>query len=103
MLDFENLTNHGGLTCPAQTAENEYLALWLAVDKIMQLPEALAPAISENRCCKGTQGFTGADICGKCGKTCGLILYKIIPHYTLKVKGIMGYDSVRAFVKSESR
>ena len=73
----KNLTNHGGLTCPAQTAENEYLVLRLAVDKIMQLPEARAPAIAEHRCRKGTQGFAGADICGKCGKTCGFCLWPL--------------------------
>ena len=31
----------------------------------MQLPEAFAPAIDANRCCKGTQRLAGADIGSK--------------------------------------
>ena len=64
----ENLADHGGLPRPAQAVENEHLVLRLAVDKVVQLPEALAPAIAANRCRKGTQRLAGADIGGKRGK-----------------------------------
>ena len=61
----ENLADHGGFPCPAQAVENEHLVLRLAVDKVVQLPEALAPAIAANRCRKGTQRLAGADIGSK--------------------------------------
>jgi len=61
----ENLADHGGFSRPAQTVEDEYLILRITVDKIMQLPEAFAPAIDANRCCKGTQRLAGADIGSK--------------------------------------
>ena len=64
----ENLTDHGGLSRPAQAVEDEHLVLRLTVDKVVQLPEALAPAIAANRCRKGTQRITGADIGDKRGK-----------------------------------
>ncbi len=64
----KNLPDHGGFTRPAQAVENEHLVLRLAVDKVVQLPEALAPAIAANRRRKGTQRLTGADIGGKRGK-----------------------------------
>ena len=64
----ENLADHGGFPRPAQAVENEHLVLRLAVDKVVQLPEALAPAIAANRCRKGTQRLAGADIGGKRGK-----------------------------------
>ena len=61
----ENLADHGGLSRPAQTVEDEYFVLRLTVDKVVQLPEALAPAIAANRRREGTQCLTGADIGGK--------------------------------------
>ena len=61
----ENLADHGGFPRPAQAVENEHLVLRLAVDKVVQLPEALAPAIAANRCRKGTQRLAGADIGSK--------------------------------------
>ena len=61
----ENLADHSGFPRPAQAVEDEYLVLRLAVDKVVQLPEALAPAIAANRCRKGTQRLAGADIGGK--------------------------------------
>ena len=64
----ENLADHSGFPRPAQAVENEHLVLRLTVDKVVQLPEALAPAIAANRCRKGTQRLAGADIGGKCGK-----------------------------------
>ena len=64
----ENLADHGGFPRPAQAVENEHLVLRLAADKVVQLPEALAPAIAANRCRKGTQRLAGADIGGKRGK-----------------------------------
>ena len=42
----KNLADHGGFPRPAQAVENEHLVLRLAVDKVVQLPEALAPATS---------------------------------------------------------
>ena len=64
----KNLADHGGFPRPAQAVENEHLVLRLAADKVVQLPEALAPAIAANRRRKGTQRFAGADIGGKRGK-----------------------------------
>ena len=64
----KNLADHGGFPRPAQAVENEYLVLRLAVDKVVQLPEALAPAIATNRCRKGTQRLASADIGDKRGK-----------------------------------
>ena len=64
----ENLADHGGFPCPAQAVENKHLVLRLAVDKVVQLPEALAPAIAANRRRKGTQRLAGADIGGKRGR-----------------------------------
>ena len=64
----ENLADHGGFPRPAQAVEDEHLVLRLAADKVVQLPEALAPAIAANRCRKGTQRLAGADIGGKRGK-----------------------------------
>ena len=64
----KNLADHGGFSRPAQAVENEHLVLWLAADKVVQLPEALALAIGPNRRCKGAQRFAGADIGGKRGK-----------------------------------
>ena len=64
----KNLADHGGFPRPAQAVENEHLVLRLAVDKVVQLPEALAPAIAANRCREGTQRLAGADIGGKRGK-----------------------------------
>ena len=64
----KNLADHGGFTRPAQAIEDEHLVLRLAADKIVQLPEALAPAIAANRCREGTQRLAGADIGGKRGK-----------------------------------
>ena len=61
----KNLADHGGFPCPAQAVENEHLVLRLAVDKVVQLPEALAPAIATDRCRKGTQRLAGADIGSK--------------------------------------
>ena len=64
----KNLADHGGLSRPAQAVENEHLVLRLTIDKIMQLPETLAPAIAADRRRKGTQRLAGADIGGKRGK-----------------------------------
>ena len=64
----ENLADHSGFPRPAQAVENEHLVLRLTVDKVVQLPEALAPAIAANRCRKGAQRLAGADIGGKRGK-----------------------------------
>ena len=64
----ENLADHGGFPCPAQAVENKHLVLRLAADKVVQLPEALAPAIAANRRRKGTQRLAGADIGGKRGR-----------------------------------
>ena len=64
----KNLTDHGGFPRPAQAVENEHLVLRLAVDKVVQLPEALAPAIAANRCREGPQRLAGADIGGKRGR-----------------------------------
>ena len=61
----KNLADHGGLSRPAQAVEDEHLVLRLAVDKVVQLPEALAPAIAANRRREGTQCLAGADIGGK--------------------------------------
>ena len=61
----KNLADHGGFPRPAQAVENEYLVLRLTVDKVVQLPKALAPAIAANRCSKGTQRLAGADIGSK--------------------------------------
>ena len=61
----KNLANHGGFPRPAQAVEDEHLVLRLAVDKVVQLPEALAPAIAANRRRKGTQRLAGADVGGK--------------------------------------
>ena len=64
----KNLADHGGLSRPAQAVEDEHLVLRLAVDKVVQLPEALAPAIAANRRREGTQCLAGADIGGKRGR-----------------------------------
>ena len=64
----EDLADHSGFPRSAQAVEDEYLVLRLAVDKVVQLPEALAPAIAANRCRKGTQRLASADIGGKRGK-----------------------------------
>ena len=64
----ENLADHGGLSRPTQAVEDEHLVLRLSVDKVVQLPETLAPAIAANRRRKGTQRLAGADIGGKRGK-----------------------------------
>ena len=64
----KNLADHGGFPRPAQAVENEHLVLRLTADKVVQLLEALAPAIAANRRRKGTQRFAGADIGGKRGK-----------------------------------
>jgi len=64
----KNLADHSGFPRPTQAVEGEHLVLRLAVDKVVQLPEALAPAIAANRCRKGTQRLAGADIGGKRGK-----------------------------------
>ena len=64
----ENLADHSGFPRPAQAVENEHLVLRLSVDKVVQLPEALAPAIAANRRRKGTQRLAGADIGGKRGR-----------------------------------
>src|SRR5699024_10147549 len=48
--------------------EDEHLVLRLTVDKVVQLQEALAPAIAANRRRKGTQRLAGADIGGKRGR-----------------------------------
>ena len=64
----ENLADHGGFPRPAQAVEDEHLVLRLTVDKVVQLQEALAPAIAANRRRKGTQRLAGADIGGKRGR-----------------------------------
>ena len=64
----ENLADHSGFPRPAQAVEDEHLVLRLAADKVVQLPEALAPAIAANRRREGTQRPAGADIGGKRGK-----------------------------------
>ena len=61
----ENLTDHGGFTRPAQTVEDKHLVLLPTVNVVVQLLEALAPAIAANRCREGTQRLSGADIRGK--------------------------------------
>ena len=61
----KNLADHSGFSRPAQAVEDEYLVLRLAVDKVVQLPKALAPAITANRCRKGTQLLSCADIGSK--------------------------------------
>ena len=74
----ENLADHGGFPRPAQAVENEHLVLRLAVDKVVQLPEALAPAIATDRCRKGTQRLAGADIGGKRGRVRRFRLGKLL-------------------------
>ena len=64
----ENLADHGGFPRPAQAVEDEYLVLRRTVGKIVQLPEALAPAIAANSRREGTQRLAGTDIGGKRGK-----------------------------------
>jgi len=64
----KNLADHGGFPRPAQAVENEHLVLRLTADKVVQLPETLAPAIAANRRREGTQRLAGTDIGGKRGK-----------------------------------
>ena len=58
----KDLTDHGCFSRPAQAVEDEHLVLQLAVNIVMQLPEAFALAIPADRGRKGTQGLASADI-----------------------------------------
>ena len=59
---YEDLTDHGCFSRPAQTIENKHFILRLAVNIVMQLPEAFALAIFAYRGRKGTQCLASADI-----------------------------------------
>ena len=93
----KNLADHGGSSRPAQAVENEYLVLRLAVDKIIQLPEALTLAISADRCRKGPQRLADADVgserggvhgfrFGKLLLQCLQLLLQFLPPFDLCVK-----------------